>query len=452
MRRSTSTRHRSQRREPVSLQRRLGLLLVLGCASCASYPERTSHALDSYRRGHFDAALVAYDDPEVVGSRFLRGAEGGMVAFTAGDFEGALGRLGDAAEEVEERENRALISPLRAAEATLSWVINERMSHYEGEGYERVMLHAMLGLCFLARGQVDGLLVEVLRGNALLESEEDLYDKDYRAGGLGHFLSAVAYELDGRLDDAYIDYKRLEEKGLGGPLVGCSLLRLSRLLGFQADHERWDTLYGPEVRPSEDAARVILIAGVGLGPYKRDATITIPTPDGVLRWAVPQFIERSQSIERLELTVVDEGPAVATVRLESVSRIAIENLEDRLAWLATKSTTQTFLKRELTKSLASDYGVGGQIAGDLFGFFSQQADLRAWQTLPDTWQACRVFLAPGVHELEIGAPGRRSTSLGRFELAPAETMFVIARAVGDRIFAYPLGGRNLDSGEPRLQP
>jgi hypothetical protein len=130
--------------------------------------------------------------------------------------------------------------------------------------------------------------------------------------------------------------------------------------------------------------------------------------------------------------------------------VAVANLEDRLAWLATKSTIQAFLKRELTKNLQAEHGLTGRIAGDLFSLFTQQADLRAWQTLPDTWQACRIFLPPGQHELQIKAPGYGRWDLGHFELAPGETMFVIARAVGGEVYAHPVGGLRVDrDGQPR---
>ena len=60
------------------------------------------------------------------------------------------------------------------------------------------MLHSLLGMCYLARGAPDDVLVEARRVDQLLTAEQQLYDTDYRAGGLGHLLSAIAYELVGQ--------------------------------------------------------------------------------------------------------------------------------------------------------------------------------------------------------------------------------------------------------------
>jgi uncharacterized protein len=87
----------------------------------------------------------------------------------------------------------------------------------------------------------------------------------------------------------------------------------------------------------------------------------------------------------------------------------------------------------------------GLIAGDVFTVVTERADLRAWQTLPNTWQAARAFVAPGNHELVLDAEGGSSVALGTFELAPGETLIVLARSLGSRVYAHAIGGRRLDS-------
>ena len=76
---------------------------------------------------------------------------------------------------------------------------------------------------------------------------------------------------------------------------------------------------------------------------------------------------------------------------------------------------------------------------------TERADLRAWQTLPDTWQAAHVYLPVGIHPLALVADGGERVQLGTFELEPGETMFVFARTIGARVFAYPIGGKRTDA-------
>jgi uncharacterized protein len=413
--------------------------IVLALTSaCASYNQRTEGALRAFEGGRFDEARAAYaEDPE--GADFLPAVEAGMVALTAGQWKQALAFLGAAAKAVEEVEREALVSPENAGELLLSWTLNETFKDYKGEGYERVMLHSALALAYLTQGQVEDVLVEVRLANALLETEEELYEADYGAGGLGHYLSAVAYELTGEFDDAYIDYRRLADKGLGGDLAGRALVRLSQALGRGDDLSVWEERYGQAPTPSPDAASVVVIGGVGLGPFKEELTLTLPTGDGLVSWAVPTFRVRQQPVSGLVLST--PTAEVRTQVLEDVGAVATRNLEDRIAWLAAKSTVRTFLKRELRQKLQKEHGAAGALVGDLFNVLTERADLRAWRTLPDTWQAARLFLEPGAHELTLTADGGERVYLGAFELEPGETMFVLARTLGTRLYVYPIGGR-----------
>src|SRR6185503_8537620 len=101
-----------------------------------------------------------------------------------------------------------------------------------------------------------------------------------------------------------------------------------------------------------------------------------------------------------------------------------------LAWLAAKSAIRAVLKRELTQQLEEQGGYWGRILGDLFTFVTERADLRCWRTLPNTWQAARVFLPPGRHDILVATNAGQSAELGTYELEPGETMFVFVRTAG----------------------
>jgi len=421
------------------------LALVLGCIgpSCASYNERTSLALDRFEAGRFSEAIVAYREDGVTESKFLKGAESGTVAFVDGRWEAARQFFTEACQAVSAVEDESLVAPERALEQLAAWTVSETFTDYHGEGYERVLLHSCLGLSYLALGQVEDLLVEVRRSNALLEAEQELYGAEYGAGGLGHFISAAGYELRGDLDEAYIDYKRLEAKGLGGELVGASLVRLARTLNRPDDLQVWTERFGEDPLPSPDAARIVLIAGVGAGPLKREGRLEIMTPDGLIVWSVPQIWPRSNSISHVVLAAPELGAQVQSVVIEDVGRIRAQNLEDRLALLATRSTVRTFLKRELRKQMREKHGDWAALASDIFSSLSERADLRTWSTLPDSWQAARMFLPPGSHQLNLEAAGADSVSLGANELEPGETMFLLARTLRGRLHVQVVGGNPL---------
>lgn len=417
---------------------------LAGLAACATYTERTADALRDFQGGQFAAARKAYADPETTDSAFLAGAESGTVALTAGDWAGALEHFHQAAAVVEDLENRALVGPERLGEALASWALNDTARAYQGEGFERVYLHCGLALAYLAQGKVDDVYVEARRANRLLEAEEALYETKYAAGGFGHLVSAVTYELIGELDDALIDYQRMEEKGVGTALAGSALVRIAQRLGRDDLLPAFIEKYGEAAVVPEGSATVVVLAGVGLGPYKVESGLTLPLPDGVFQMAVPGYVERPQAVSALRLLDVESGASVRTDLVESVTKVALENLEDRLGWMAAKSIARGLLKRELTKQLEDEHGTAGRIAGDLFTLITERADTRAWLTLPDSWQACRLFVPPGARTLALDAVGGESVQLGTFELEPGETLVVIARSLGPNVYAHAIGGKPVD--------
>jgi uncharacterized protein len=435
-------------------------LLVGGLVSCVSYNERTAHALQDFRTGDFPGAIAEFSQSDVTGSEFLSGAEAGTVALTAGDWSGAVEHLTRAADASRDIEDTALLDPGAVGEELVSWVVNETFSSYYGEGYERACLHACLGLAYLGQGSVEDLLVEVRRANKLLKAEESLYDTDYQAGGLAHFLSAVGYELLGEPDNAYIDYRALEAKGLGGALVSKSLLRIANMLHRDEDLKEWRRRWGePDAYP-EGACPIVLIGGIGLGPHKEELRLEVPTGDGLLVWAVPKFTHEVQTVTGLRLHA--GGLSIDSVVVEDVGSVAEQNLSDRIAFLAAKSAVRSVLKMELTKSLTEKHGDLGWLAGNLFALATERADLRAWSTLPNQWHAARAFVAPGEVEITLDAQGGEHLSLGRYHLEPGETVFVLARTVGPFLYAHVIGGEllldpsglpvDVEVGEAILQP
>lgn len=429
-------RHRRQRRRAF-----VPLALAWVLAACASYPERTKAAYSDFESGHLRAAFDAYKDKQTTGSEFLSGAEAGMVAFSEGRWDDAVAQLDRAMEVTKDAERQALLSPEAMEETLLTWTLNESFQAYVGEGYERVLLHATAALARLAKGDITGARVESKLANELLESEEQLYKKKYAAGGLGHFVSALVYELDGKTDDARIDYERMRAKGLGTALAGRALLRLYEAQGKDDEAEALRKELGGDVEMPKDAANIVIVAAVGVGPYKRANTLTIPTPDGILQWSVPSYERRPQAVGDLELSIAGGVGSVRTIVIEDVGKVSDENLSDRLLLLSAKSAVRAVLKREMAQALGDKHGGWAELAGNLFTILTEHADLRAWQTLPDTWQAARVFVPPGAHELVLEARGGERQNLGSFVLEPGETMFVFARTIGPRLLAYPIGGR-----------
>lgn len=424
------------------------LVLILSLSSCATYNERVEAPIRAFEQGDFTRAEAMFRDLDPSGSPFLSSAEAGTAAFTAGNFEMALDLLHGAEDAVREVEERAVIGGEGLKEDLLSLVVNEGQQAYVGEGYERVMLHALLGMCYLAQGAPYDVLVEARRVDQLLTAEEQLYESEYRAGGLGHLLSAVAYELVGKPGEAFIDYKRMLDKGVGEDLTTAALRRLGQRLGRL---DELDLPAGGEL-PPPDWPSVVLLGGLGMGPAKREIRIDVPIDGGVFAWAVPEFDGGTSPTSGLDIVLPGRSMRVRASEVEDVAAVAERNLQDRLAWLAIRSAVRGLLKREAAEQLrrnADTEWLG--LAMDVFTIASERADLRTWRTLPQRWVAARVFLPPDeAVTLELSMDSGAAAQLGSFRMQRGETMFVLARALQSGITAHVIGGEKLPAPSPEI--
>ena len=421
------------------------LLVFFAAGSCASYSQRMGRAVAQFEGGQFDRALEALPEEGALDSAFLEGAERGTIALAAGDWELARTGFEKAAQAAHDLEERGLADPEKLGEALSSWVFNDTVTSYVGEGFERVYVHTALALTYLAQGRVDDVYVEARRSNALLEAEEKLYKTKYSAGGFGHLLSALTYELIGEPDQAYIDYQRMEAKGVGTGLAGRALVRLAKRLGRTDELRKWEEKYGQDIERPVGAASVIVLAGIGLGPFKVESSINLPTGEGIYRMAVPKYVTRSQPIESLRLVDLESGIGIQTERVEDVTAIALKNLQDRMAWLTAKSAARGAAKLALTDYLEDEHGSWGWLGGVLFTMATERADLRSWMTLPDSWQACRLFVPAGTRTFSLEASGGYALEIGTYQLEPEETMFVIVRTLGPEIYAHTVGGQQVQT-------
>ena len=79
-------------------------------------------------------------------------------------------------------------------------------------------------------------------------------------------------------------------------------------------------------------------------------------------------------------------------------------------------------------------------------------DQPPWPTLPDTWQAARLFVAPGQYAISVSAIGGQHLEVGTYELEPGETMILLAGVLLMLVFPIPLRRRKGGDEIDRLVP
>ena len=432
------------------------LVFSLGCSVLTSYPEVTAEARRAFQEGRFQEALLKLPPDPGGADELLFRLERGLIAHSGGQFEeGRLEWLA-ASDVVKGYEGRPTVSMRSALEGLASLILNDKTLPYDGEGFERVLLHAYLALDYYFLGQTDSAFAETRVAYETQREEEKRYETTYHGqGAFAHYLTGLLRETVGEWSNAYIEYRKVHEIAPGCRAARADLLRLARKLGYGDDLDRWRKDFGSEdldpLWEDPKAAEVLLLFQCGLGPIKRAIEIAIPHRDGITKFAAPVFEPRPNPVAAARL-LVDGRPLGTTDLLEDVESVARKNLDDRIAWVLAKASARTVGKALLTRQLEERHRGWGAFLGSVFALVTEQADLRSWLTLPRNFQILRSPLAAGEHHfsIELLAPGGNvvtSSFLGRIRVRGGERVVVNLRSVGASSFAALVGGERIEPKE-----
>lgn len=438
---------------------RIAGFLVLGlahvaCSTLTHYPEVTANARLAFSEGRFEEAIALFPAQPDGPDELLYRLERGLVLHTAGKYRESNAEWLVAYEALRGFEGRPSISMRSTLEGLGSLLLNDKVLPYDGEGFERVLLHAYLAMNFTFLGDANGAWVEARRAYEAQREEEQRYEKSYAGqGALARYLSGLVREGAGEIGEAYIDYKKVAELAPYCRAAQVDCLRIAKLRGDVEDEKRWKSLWPSiEIDPlweSVSAGECVLLFQCGLAPMKVPVELPIPHKDGIAKFSAPGYESRPNPVSGVRLLVDGQSYGRSEV-LEDVETIARQNLADRMALIVAKATTRTAGKAYLTHRLQKRYGDWAALLGSLIAIVTEQADLRAWLTLPKNFQVLRVPLEAGAHHFSIellGLDGNviATRDLGSFRLRPAERLICNVRSVGLSSFSHVIGGEKLDS-------
>ncbi len=435
----------------------ISFFCATGCSVLTSYPQQTQAAQNAFEQGRFQEAMLLLPRDPGGPDELLYRLERGVIAHTAAKFNESNLELLDAVDVAKAYQDRPTISLRSGLEGAASLLINDKTLPYEGEGFERVWLHSYLALNFYFLGKIDDAFVESRLAYEVQREEEKKYGKSYTGqGAFGRYLSGLMRETVREPGEAYLDYKKVYELSPGCEQVKHDLLRLAKRLGYQDDWSRWKQDFGTiETEATQDLAKngeFVFLFQCGVAPIKTPIEVLIPHEDGVTKFAMPQFQSRPNPVVSARL-LVDGKRMGETSLLESVESVARENLDDRIGLLVAKAGIRTIGKGILTEKLEKKHGDWGALLGTLFAIVTEQADLRSWLSLPQSFQLLRVPISEGEHDFSIellGANGNvvGQSQLGRVRIRPTERVVLNLRSIGISSFASFVGGERV---QPRSQ-
>ncbi len=353
----------------------------------------------------------------------------GLVAHYANHFSESSAALDIAGNIAEDRYTKSVSKELG------SLVTSEKLRPYAATQYERLLSHYYSALNYIYLNQVDGALVECRRATALInyfKGEDEKYDF-FGTGFLAH-LSGMFFEAVGEWNDALISYKQAaeyyknaaEKTGVETPKdIGNALVRLTRRLGFTEEFERYREQYGePPPRP-ENTGELILFYESGYVPRKRQEALTFPilkSDDVEDEQFVPTLIGREgmifedvklEYLLRVAIPAIDShrprfsGIKVAVAKnqkrgvlVEDVETIAIETFKAQRPVILLRTLARALGKYLLFRQANKKNEALGLLT-NLAGVLTEQADTRAWETLPNQIFMVRMPLPAGTHTLKL---------------------------------------------------
>lgn len=397
--------------------------------SCASgYYRKAESAHNAFNRGDYEEAAKLIEKIEYPPKdKLLYLMDRGMILHAAARYEDSNKALSEA-EELSDMLTAKSIS--REVGAVLG---SEEATEYSGEKYERVMIPVLRMLNYVMLDQWDEALVEVRRIQNVAEkvfgSRGD-FDNAFAV-----YLSAVIWEALGQINDAMIDYNRLNKQGKDLPYYGQDLKVTSQRLGIPLKFPPPGSAAWNASKDYRDRGRGQLIVMIESGRSPQFVSEAVST--GLYTISLPTVTGWSY---------MPHGAAVS-VDGEEVGKVyAFYNIADDIMKALKERRKRSFVRKTIKLSLQTGLYAASdklmkedkteeQLIGVALGILSlfmsvaDKADERSWRTLPQSFDIGRFFLEPGRHEIRISGAGGIDFSES-VEISPEKPKAILIRQPG----------------------
>ena len=394
--------------------------IALLAVACATYTSRMELSRDLYDGGRYAEALTNLDKlvkDAAERDYYLFLLERGKVELAAGAYDSAIVDLQKA-----ERRFLEIEATVSVADLFKNMLVNPSMGEYQSEPHEKIMISSYLLLAYWFKGDREGAFVERNRlVERLKQYTSQLSDQDRAALDVpfAHYLAAVLYEIEGREDDARIEYDVL---GKIAPEVVPSVLdsKLDELIVF-TEVGRAPVKVSTEIRgylqkdgpslvgffnlPGSNAPQMFMLPGFG--------GLSLDKPGVLFTFAFPQCVRERRVVERCKL-VVDGVEAGEMKPLDNLENTAYAAYKKGLGATLLKAAFRTYLKTVVQTKLGNEddaKGIAFNVLGKVLAAVDR-ADTRSWQTLPAEIRVFRMECGPGERKVSVKYIDARGNTVG----------------------------------------
>lgn len=405
----------------MSLLNRVVLLLVSGAIVASLLGGCASLSGGDYRgqflAGDHDAAIETLQTPAYQSGRnaLLAAMEQGSIYHHSGDYAMSVKALRSAEHILDTQET------VSASDQAKTMLANDWAATYKGEYSERLWVHSYLMMDYLLLSDFQSAAVEARKALEVFDQYPDALKNDW----FTRALVALSFESVGKINDAYIEYKKLAELMPSASAVSLPLTHLGGTLGFTSDVERYSELIPPALSSSSASrdGELVLFIGTGTIPTKTTGELFAP-PE--FRISFPRYAYQAALPPGLSITVNGQRAPHSEVT-SNLGRLAQKSLDERGKILLAKAAARTSVKHNLARNVKDQNEVAGELLQALF-FVLEEADTRGWRTLPGNLSLVRIPLPPGQHHIEVSGNGPFQTK------SMSSTSQDITITAGERVF------------------
>ncbi len=427
------------------------IFLTLFLSSCTGSPLIQPQIDSLVVARYYDYARSLLDNnPKAYGenNKILYWLDFGTVNQLTGQYSQSI----HAFQQAKKEYDRLFTQSLTKIGST--WLLNDTFAPYRGEDFERVMMNLFAAMDFAVLGNWEGALVEARDVDRVLKLINRQYKEGpknvYKEDAFARLLMGMMYEAKGReqdINDALIEYQRAltiyQQDYAKRYKVGVPRILQENLLAAAQHFQFSQKEYRDEFRgvnflridERRKKAQVVLIQQIGFSPIKHPIQIPIPLPGGyITQLAFSTYDKRDYDPSVAVLTLAQpQGKSIQSTAevVQDVGAIAIENLNNRkfrvIAKAALRAGGKYLTERELEKGIEQRTNQGSAAAfryiSSIYNVYSEEPDLRSWQTLPDKIAIARLFVDPG--QYNVSALGE---DLGLVDLQAGETKVFVIRS------------------------
>lgn len=390
------------------------LALTVALAGCSTTYEKTAlKSWDMMASGEAEEAVKTYEEKVTSDKeKLLKFMDEGILLRVAGKYRESNEKFFEAAKIIEASGYLSL------GEQGLTLLTNEKQTTYQGEDFEKVLIHVYLGLNFMQLGEWDSALVETRRVNEILFKMISEAKRPYELNAFARYVGAALFEREGDENDAFVDYKNVlridPTLKTRFPIIAQDLMRMAKRLGFGQELEEYQKEFGKaewekaQKSLKEKAGSLVLILESGKSPQKFSSREQHYTRREGARGGtvvevllpVAYYKERATRIHSASLEV--GGVQAQTAVLNDIEHTAIQHLKDRMGRAIAKALLTAGVKAGIATGIgkATDSAELGLLAG-LALFITSEADTRSWLLLPGELQVAKAFLAPGKYSVSL---------------------------------------------------